>query len=85
MTEPALPEAGTDLAGLHRVHYRSLVRLASILVDDLGVCEELVQDAFVAVLGRRDASLDRDKLPAYLRSAVLNGARSHLRRRVVRE
>lgn len=72
-----------DLAGAHRAHYRSLVRLASLLVDDVGVCEEIVQDAFVSVWRRGPALQHRDRLPAYLRSAVLNGARSHLRRRLV--
>jgi len=73
-----------SLAGLHREHYRSLVRLASLLIDDVGTCEEIVQDAFVNVWRRRDRLDDPTRIPAYLRSAVLNGARSTLRRRVVR-
>ena len=81
----AVPSDDSDLAVLHRQHYRSLVRLASVLVEDLGTCEELVQDAFVAALGRGWVLRDATKAPAYLRSAVLNGARSHLRRRQVRE
>lgn len=70
-----------DLAALHREHYRSLVKLASFLVDDVATCEELVQEAFVRVAARPGAVRDPEKAPAYLRSAVLNGARSHLRRR----
>ena len=73
-----------DLDRLYREHYRSLVRLASILVDDVATCEELVQDAFVAVLRRAGGWADADKAPAYLRSAVLNQARSHLRKQQVR-
>jgi DNA-directed RNA polymerase specialized sigma24 family protein len=44
-------EVGVDgkLVEGHREHYRSLVRLASPLVDDVSTCEEIVQDAFVAV------------------------------------
>ena len=76
--------AAPDPADLHREHYRALVRLASILVDDVGTCEEIVQEAFVNVLRRR-ATVEPDRFPAYLRSAVLNGARSSLRRRVVRQ
>ncbi|MEO6987278.1 MAG: SigE family RNA polymerase sigma factor [Aquihabitans sp.] len=67
----------------YREHYRSLVRLASILVDEVGTCEELVQDAFVNAW-RTGGATDPDRLPAYLRSAVLNGARSHLRKVGVR-
>ncbi|MGE3620141.1 MAG: RNA polymerase sigma factor [Acidimicrobiia bacterium] len=72
-----------ELAELHREHYRALVRLASLLVDDVGTCEEIVQEAFVRVW-RRGGPTDPTRAPAYLRSAVLNGARSHLRGRTVR-
>lgn len=74
----------SDLDRLYREHYRSLVRLASILIDDVATCEELVQDAFVAVLRRSGGWTDAASAPAYLRSAVLNGARSHLRKQQVR-
>jgi RNA polymerase sigma-70 factor (sigma-E family) len=80
--EPARPP-DRDLAAAHREHYRSLVRLASLLVDDVGRCEEIVQDAFVKVWRRPPDLSGDDRLPAYLRSAVLNGARSHLRHRGV--
>jgi RNA polymerase sigma-70 factor (sigma-E family) len=73
------------LAEMHREHYRSLVKLAALLVDDRAACEELVQDAFVAVFRSAARVRDEAKLPAYLRSAVLNGARSYLRRREVRD
>ncbi len=76
-TSTALP--GLDLEAVYRAEYRSLVRLAALLVDDVGTCEELVQDAFVKVWRRGPALRDPARLPAYLRSAVLNGARSHLR------
>jgi RNA polymerase sigma-70 factor (sigma-E family) len=72
-----------DLEAVYREHYRSLVRLASLLVDDVGTCEEIVQEAFVRVWRRGPVLRQRGGLPAYLRSAVLNGARSHLRRSVV--
>jgi RNA polymerase sigma-70 factor (sigma-E family) len=78
------PDEGDVLVALYDAQYRSLVRLASLLVDDIGTCEELVQDAFVAVWRQRGRLYDPAKLPAYLRSAVLNGARSHLRKTQVR-
>ena len=76
------PEPG-DLEAVYREQYRSLVRLASLLVDDVGTCEEVVQEAFVRVWRRGPVLRDPEGLPTYLRSAVLNGARSHLRRSVV--
>lgn len=75
--------AAPDLESVYREHYRSLVRLASLLVDDVGTCEELVQEAFVQVWRRGPVLRVDDRLPAYLRSVVLNGARSHLRRSLV--
>lgn len=73
-----------DLESVYRAEYRSLVRLASLLIDDVGTCEEVVQDAFVRVWARGTGLREPDKLPAYLLSAVLNGARSQVRRRIVR-
>jgi RNA polymerase sigma-70 factor (sigma-E family) len=81
--EPS-PRAVADLESVYRDEYRSLVRLASLLIDDVGTCEEIVQDAFVRVWGRGPTLREPARLPAYLRSAVLNGARSQVRRRVVR-
>jgi RNA polymerase sigma-70 factor (sigma-E family) len=81
--EPAGAAPARDLAAAYREHYRSLVRLASLLVEDVGRCEEIVQDAFVKVWRRPPDLSGEDRLPAYLRSAVLNGARSHLRHRGV--
>ncbi len=79
-------EVGTaaTLGALHREHYRSLVKLAALLIDDPAACEEVVQDAFVSVFRSAARVRDESKLPAYLRSAVLNGARSHLRKHQVR-
>lgn len=75
--------AGQQLRVLYDAHYRSLVKLASFYVDDVPSAEEVVQDAFVSVLsGRRRIGAGREA--AYLRAAVLNGARSQLRRRRVR-
>jgi len=72
------------LAGLYRDQYRPLVRLACLLVGDLPTSEEVVQDAFVRVHLARGRLRDDDRTLAYLRSAVLNGARSAIRRREVR-
>lgn len=69
-----------SLRDLFDGHYRELVRLAALLVDDRGVAEEIVQDAFVAAAARWER-IDGDKTLAYLRSSVLNGARDALRRR----
>lgn len=71
------------LADLHREHYRSLVRLAYLLLGNQALAEEVVQDAFVKLQLRWGGLRHVDKAPAYLRSVVLNGARSALRHRKV--
>lgn len=76
---------GAALAALHREHYRSLVRLATVVLGDVGLSEQVVQDAFVHLQLRWGGVRQPDKVPAYLRSAVLNGARSQLRRQKVRD
>nr|WP_237405148.1 sigma-70 family RNA polymerase sigma factor [Streptomyces sp. SN-593] len=67
---------------LYRHRRLGLVRLALLLVDDLPTAEDVVQDAFAALLrrhGRRLTGLDDAE--AYLRTSVVNTARSVLRRR----
>ena len=66
---------------LYSAHRLSLVRLAVLLVDDQQSAEDVVQDAFAGFLGRRRALDDPDKALAYLRTSVVNNARSALRRR----
>ena len=71
------------LRQLYELHYADLVRLACLLLDRTEAAEEVVQDAFVKLYGALDRIEDRDATPAYLRSMVMNGARSKLRRRLV--
>ncbi len=70
------------LVHLFNQHYSSLVRLASFLLDDTAVCEEVVQDAFVKMHTIKNLP-EAGKEAAYLRSVVLNNARSRMRRRMV--
>ena len=83
MTEPVRWDADDALGHLYAAHWRSLVRLAALLVRDTGTAEEVVQDAFVAMHRRWRRLRDPDKALAYLRQAVVNGARSTLRHRAV--
>jgi RNA polymerase sigma-70 factor (sigma-E family) len=69
-----------DLSELYAAHRLSLVRLASLLVDDRASAEDVVQDAF-AGLTAKHALRDPDSALAYLRRSVVNGSRSALRRR----
>lgn len=79
--EWADPDAA--LSALYAAQYRPLVRLATLLLADQAVAEEVVQDAFVAMHGAWRRLRDPHKAAAYLRQAVVNRARSGLRRRSV--
>lgn len=81
---PVALDADAALAALHRAHYRDLVRLAGLLLHDRGASEEVVQDAFVQLQLRWRRLRDQEKAAAWLRSAVLNGARSRIRHLDVR-
>jgi RNA polymerase sigma-70 factor (sigma-E family) len=74
-----------SLTLLYTAHYRGLVRLAAFLTSDADSAEEVVQDAYVKVLGRWSGLRDLDKGEAYLRQAVVNQSRSRLRHRRVVE
>ena len=77
-SEPAEPRT---LADLYRDHRMRMVRLAVLLVDDPSTAEDVVQEAFTG-LHRHWAGLrDEAAAVAYLRTAVVNGSRSVLRRR----
>ena len=78
---PAPGGAGVDLHALYNAHWRYLVRLAALLVDDAASAEDVVQDAFGALHRRSGALRDPDAALAYLRTSVLNKSRSVLRRR----
>lgn len=78
---PKSEVAPKTLADLYAEHRMRLVRMAILLVDEPSTAEDVVQEAF-AGLHRHWAGL-RDEYAAlgYLRTAVVNGSRSVLRRR----
>lgn len=76
-------DADVALEQLYAAHWRRLVRLAVLLVRDLGTAEEVVQDAFIAVHDRWRTLQDPERALAYLRQCVVNRSRSVLRHRSV--
>lgn len=81
--EATVSVSGRELSALYDEHYRQLVKLAGLYLGDVETAEEVVQDAFVKLLTGR-YSIEPGKAGPYLRSMVLNGARSQLRKRKVR-
>jgi RNA polymerase sigma-70 factor (sigma-E family) len=78
-------DADEAVTRLFAAHYRPLVRLATLLLHDQGMAEEIVQDAYVALHGRWRGLRDSYKALAYLRATVVNRSRSALRHRGVVE
>ncbi|MBO1330241.1 SigE family RNA polymerase sigma factor [Streptomyces sp. VRA16 Mangrove soil] len=73
------PPTLTDLYHAHRLR---MVRLAVLLVDDPATAEDVVQDAFTALYRRHGEQITEvDNALGYLRTSVVNTARSVLRRR----
>jgi RNA polymerase sigma-70 factor (sigma-E family) len=80
------PAAGTLTAdagveGLYRSHRLSMVRLALLLVDDRETAEDIAQEAFAALHRRWRSLSSQEAAIGYLRTCVVNGSRSVLRRR----
>ncbi len=76
-------DADTAVAHLYAGHWRRLVGLAVLLLGESATAEEVVQDAFVALHRRWRRLDDPGAAAAYLRQAVVNGARDVLRHRQV--
>jgi RNA polymerase sigma-70 factor (sigma-E family) len=71
------------LTTTYQTHYRALLRLAALLLDDLSSCEDVVQEAFIRVHSARRRVREPEKILAYLRQTVVNLSRSTLRRRIL--
>lgn len=85
VTGPGEWNAELAVIELYSIQYKSLVRLAAMLVRDISTAEEVVQDAFIAMHDGWHRLKDADKALAYLRQAVVNRSRSVLRHRLVVE
>lgn len=80
MAAPGWDSERASLHDLYRLHADSLLRLATLVLVDVGDAEEVVQEAFVRSYVAWSRLEDPDKALSFLRSAVLNGARSRRRR-----
>ena len=86
-SEPGRLEAAAagewlDAEGIFRQYHADLVRLALLLVGDRASAEDVVQDVFTRLCAR-GRELDQVSALAYMRTAVVNGCRSVLRRRAL--
>jgi RNA polymerase sigma-70 factor (sigma-E family) len=84
-TEAAAAEVAIEatdlLSTLFDAHYRSLCRLAHVLLGDGAQAEDVVQEAFLRTFTGFGRLRDRSRADAYLRRCVINLSQSRLRRR----
>jgi RNA polymerase sigma-70 factor (sigma-E family) len=78
-------DAPTAVTALYQVHAVGLIRLAVVMLGDRATAEDVVQEAFCALYRRWDHLADAGKALTYVRSSILNGCRSELRRRIRRD
>jgi len=76
-------DADRVVTEIYHGEYKSLVRLAVLLVHDVQTAEEVVQDAFEAMHTAWRRLRDSEKALSYLRQSVVNRSRSVLRHRTV--
>lgn len=76
-----LPPAAAAVTALYQAHALGLIRLAHIMLGDRQGAEDVVQEAFCGLYRRWGQLSDPGNALRYLRSSVLNGSRSQLRRR----
>jgi RNA polymerase sigma-70 factor (sigma-E family) len=76
-------DADREVTALYLTHYRPLVRMAALLVQDLAAAEEIVQDSFVAVHAAWRRLPDAEHALSYLRRSVVDRSRAALQRHVV--
>jgi RNA polymerase sigma-70 factor (sigma-E family) len=76
-----LPRDGASgMVAVFEIHYAHLVRLAWALVGDPTEAEDVVMDAFAGLERRWNHVRRTDHAFFYLRTSVVNGSRSRLRR-----
>jgi RNA polymerase sigma-70 factor (sigma-E family) len=69
------------VTALYRAHALGLIRLAVVMLGDRAAAEDVVQEAFCGLYRRWHALSDTENAQRYVRSSVINGCRSVLRRR----
>lgn len=80
---PVRWDADTAVSHLYSAHWTAMLRLATLLTGDRATGEDVVQDAFIALHRRWRKLGEPSAAVAYLRTSVVNGARSVARHRAV--
>jgi RNA polymerase sigma factor (sigma-70 family) len=82
-SEPYEAPPALDFNALYRDQWRPLLRMATGLLDEADVAEDVVQDAFAALYRRAGSLRDPAAAIGYLRTCVVNGTRAVTRRKIM--
>src|SRR4051812_14226761 len=74
--EAVRSEVNAAVVRAYTEHYVSVARLAYLLVGDRTQAEDLAHEAFARLHAKYDRLKDKDRALAYLRTTVVNQARS---------
>lgn len=77
-------DAETAVEALYQAQAPGLIRLAHVMLGDRPAAEDVVQEAFCGLYRHWEHLTGPDRALSYVRSSVLNGCRSSLRRQAVR-
>jgi RNA polymerase sigma-70 factor (sigma-E family) len=80
LAESGLPGRAAAVSALYADSALGLIRLAHIMLGSRQAAEDVVQEAFLGLYRRWPQLADRSRALGYVRSSVLNGCRSVLRR-----
>jgi RNA polymerase sigma-70 factor (sigma-E family) len=81
VTSPARQPAADAVTALYQAYSLGLIRLAVVMLGDRAAAEDVVQEAFFGLYRRWHTLTDTANALSYVRSSVLNGSRTVLRRR----
>ena len=76
--------AAAAVGALYQATALGLIRMAYVMLGDLASAEDVVQEAFYGLYRRWERLADPAGATYYVRTSVLNGCRSALRRQAVR-
>ena len=79
--DPVAGAAERQVTALYQAHALALARMALVMLGDHAAAEDVVQDAFLGLYCRWDSLDDTSAALGYLRTSVLNGCRTAIKRR----
>lgn len=82
---PGPAASAVGVTALYRAHAKGLVRLAVVMLGDRQIAEDVVHDAFLGLYRHWGSLSEPSRALPYLRSSVLNGCRSALRKQRTRD